>query len=71
MFVAFSLSVGCLGHLLYLGLISAVATAAGTIGAHSGGGYPGAEVAGRFPSLHAEEPRDVLCAGIRGRGTGE
>ena len=44
---------------------SAVATIAGTIGSRGRGGNPGAKIARRFPSLHAEEPRHVFRAGIR------
>lgn len=49
---------------------SAVATAAGTVCTRPLGGYPSAEIVGRLPSFHAEEPRDILRAGVRGRGAG-
>ena len=52
-------------------IFSAVATALGAVGAHGVGGDPGAEDAGRFPSLHAEKPRNLFRGGVRGRGAGE
>lgn len=49
---------------------SAAATIAGPVGARGSGGDPGAEIARRLPSLHAEKSRHVFRAGIRGGRAG-
>lgn len=70
--VAFCIIAGC--YLVWLCLLTSVCSAnpaaAGAIGSHSAGSYASAKAVGGLSSLHAEEPRAVFCAGVRGSRTG-